>query len=476
MRLFAQLGSIEETGGRHWSAQTLEAETGRRAAALAGAGIDQGCTVAITHGGSADFLADLLAAWSRGATAACLDPALTAPEFVTLLSFIKPEAVLAAAKPLPWAPACRVLNLADAGDPAPLPLFVDIDPAAPALILFTSGTTGDPKGVVLSFGALAARIAANISAIGGEALARALVTLPTSFGHGLIGNALTPLFAGGTIVLGPTGLPLARDLARIVDEHRITFLSSVPALWRGALKLSRPPTGHTLLRVHVGSAPLSGPLWSEIAAWTRCEVVNCYGITETANWIGGASSGEDIADGLVGRPWLGEAAVLDDTGMLRAEGEGEIVLRSAAVMSGYLHRPDLTASVMQDGWYRSGDRGCIDAMGRIWITGRIKEEINRAGFKVQPAELDRLLEQHPAVAEACAFAQLDPVGGESVAVAIRLRPGASATSESLRAWCRERLRREAVPEHWHMVDEIPRNARGKVSRDLVRHKARESGR
>jgi acyl-CoA synthetase (AMP-forming)/AMP-acid ligase II len=209
-------------------------------------------------------------------------------------------------------------------------------------------------------------------------------------------------------------------------------------------------------------------LWSEIAAWAHCEVINCYGITETANWIGGASSRDEIAEGLVGKPWLGEAAVRDDNGTLRADGEGEIVLRSAAVMNGYLHRADLTASVMQDGWYRSGDRGRIDRAGRIWLTGRIKEEINRAGFKVQPAELDRLLERHPAVAEACVFAQPDQLGGESVAVAIRLAAGATVSPESLRAWCRERLRREAVPEHWHIVDEIPRNARGKVNREGVR--------
>jgi acyl-CoA synthetase (AMP-forming)/AMP-acid ligase II len=321
---------------------------------------------------------------------------------------------------------------------------------------------------VLSFGALAARISANISAIGDAPLARSLVTLPTSFGHGLIGNALTPLFAGGCIVLGSTGLALARELGHIIDAHRISFLSSVPALWGIAFKFGNAPSGSSLARVHVGSAQLSAGLWCDIAAWARCDVFNCYGITETANWIGGASSREQIADGLVGRPWLGEAAVRDEDGTIRANGQGEIVLRSQALMSGYLERADLTASVLRDGWYHSGDRGRIDETGRIWLTGRIKEEINRAGFKVQPVELDWLLEAHPAVAEACAFAQPDQLGGESVAVAIRLAPGASASTELLHAWCRKRLRREAVPEHWYLVDEIPRNARGKVDRAALR--------
>ena len=123
-----------------------------------------------------------------------------------------------------------------------------------------------------------------------------------------------------------------------------------------------------------------------------------------------------------------------------------------------------TAAALVDAWYHTGDRGRIDPDGSIWLAGRIKDEINRAGFKVQPAELDKLLSGHPAVAEACAFGQPDPIGGEAVAAAIRLKEGAAATAEELREWCRSRLRREAVPEHWYFVSEIPRNARGKVAR------------
>ena len=105
-------------------------------------------------------------------------------------------------------------------------------------------------------------------------------------------------------------------------------------------------------------------------------------------------------------------------------------------MSGYLERADLTAAVLRDGWLRTGDHGSIDAQGHIWLAGRIKDEINRAGLKVQPAELDTLLESHPAVAEACAFAVPDPVSGEAVAVAVRLAAGMTENAESLRAWCR----------------------------------------
>ena len=110
----------------------------------------------------------------------------------------------------------------------------------------------------------------------------------------------------------------------------------------------------------------------------------------------------------------------------------------------------------------------MDDLGRIWLTGRIKEEINRAGFKVQPAELDFLLEQHPDVAEACVFAVPDLITGEAIGVAVRPAMAATINLSSLRSWSRERLRRDAVPEHWFVVQEIPRNARGKVDRTALR--------
>jgi acyl-CoA synthetase (AMP-forming)/AMP-acid ligase II len=466
-----RLGAIEDLGlGLRWDAPQLRHEIERRAGALARLGARPGAAVAIVHGGTARFFADLLATWRFGATAACLDPALTAFERGVILGFLKPAVILLDDSPVETCGSIPQIALARSEQPAhPVP-HQPANPDDPALVLFTSGTTGAPKGVVLSYRALAARMALNVAAIGEAKLARVLVTLPTHFGHGLIGNALTPLLAGGDIVLPPRGPALAQELSRLIDAHRITFLSSVPALWRLALKFGHPPSCGSFTRVHVGSAPLAAALWSEIVRWSRAEVVNCYGMTETANWIAGACSSDGIADGLVGVPWGGSAAVIDEAGTRRASGEGEIVVQSPCLMSGYLARPDLTAAAVRDGWFHTGDRGTIDRDGRIRLTGRIKDEINRAGLKVQPAELDLLLEGHPSVAEACAFAVSDPVSGETVGVAVRLHPGAADDAESLRAWCRTRLRREAVPERWFIVEEIPRTMRGKVNRDAVRRR------
>jgi acyl-CoA synthetase (AMP-forming)/AMP-acid ligase II len=464
----SRLGAITEIeSGLHWDAATLAREVSRRVGVLSQYNVGPGTRVAIAHAGTAQFFADLLATWRIGAMAACLNPALTASELANVIAFTKPAVILTAGKPIET--GAPILDLASATASSDLVQAVRAhEPSDAALVLFTSGTTGTPKGVVLSFGALEARIAANIAAIGGGTLQRTLVTLPTHFGHGLIGNALTPLFAGGTILLPPASMALAANLGSLVDLYRIGFMTSVPALWRIALKLSAPPKSDSLQRVHIGSAPLSATLWSDVAAWTRCETVNCYGMTETANWFAGASSRIGVADGLVGTPWEGVGAVRDANGPIMANGEGEIVAQSCALMAGYLDRPDLTAEVIKGGWYHTGDWGRIDEYGRIWLVGRIKDEINRAGVKVQPAEVDRLLETHPAVAEACAFGVPDSVGGESVAVAVKLNRGIDSNVESLRAWCRERLHHEAVPEQWFIIDEIPRTARGKVSRDAVR--------
>jgi len=332
------LGCIEDVAlDIRWDPATFAVEVTRRAAVLSQLEVQRGSLVAIMHARGAHVLADLFAVWQLGATAACLDSTLTEEEFGRILTMAKPAALLAD-HAITGATTGTVVTLDALPASAPEMPTVTTAPSDPALVLFTSGTTGEPKGVVLSYGALAARIHANIAAIGRANLARVLVTLPLHFGHGLIGNALTPLCAGGNIVLHPPGLELAHDLGRIIDAHHISFMSSVPTLWRAATRHAQP-MGATLARVHVGSAPLPAELWSDIAAWSRADVVNCYGLTETANWVAGASSRKDgVAEGLLGHPWGCTVAIRCDDGTVRASGEGEILVKSPALY-GRLSRP-----------------------------------------------------------------------------------------------------------------------------------------
>jgi acyl-CoA synthetase (AMP-forming)/AMP-acid ligase II len=387
--------------------------------------------------------------------AVAVNPQLGAEERSIVKAATGAVAWLDAATELPAAAACAVE-----------PLGLD----EPALILMTSGTTGRPKGIAHSIRSLLARASLNIAAIGTGTLRESLCVLPVFFGHGLIGNVLTPLLAGGRVHLwqGPDMKALAR-LGDMLDQRAISFMSSVPSFWKIALRVSPRPR-HVLDRVHVGSAPLSIEQWREIAAWTGTDAVfNMLGMTETANWIGGGSLAEAAGrDGYVGSAWGGALAVLDDAGGIARSGRGEVLVQTPTLMLGYWDRPDLDAAAFLDGWFRTGDVGELGADGKLTLVGRLKSEINRGGIKVQAEEIDMLLERHPDIVEACAFGVPDPIAGEMVGAAIVLRDGTEFDVEKIKAWCRERVRAEAVPTRLWNLDAIPRNDRGKVVRAAVR--------
>ena len=436
-------------------------------------GVGRGALVVLAHGNSASFFADLFAVWSVGATSVCVNPTLTAPELANIVDFMAPAAVLVAPGTVAGdGVSVPVLCLDDeateSADQAP-DRGAELDD--PALVLFTSGTTGTPKGVVHSFRAILARTALNQAFIGRQALRRTLCLLPTHFGHSLIGNSLTPLLAGADLLLYPdSGLQGTRAIGSLLAEQEVTFMSSVPAFWRMALTFGRPPARASLAQVSIGSAPLSGTLWREVVSWTGTDhVVNMYGITEAANWVAAASARKhDPADGLIGRPWGGAAAVLTPDGAIATEGDGELLLQTPSLMTGYHARPDLTREVLRAGWYHTGDAGRIDADGRLHLAGRRGHEINRAGVKVHPEEIDLLLERHPQVVEACTFAIPDAVSGEIVGIAVKILDDAGVDETALRAWCGERIKRESLPERWFLVDAIPKTERGKLDRDAVR--------
>lgn len=419
-------------------------------------GLAHGDRIVVGHADPLDFLIALFAAWQAGLVAVGVNPKLSA---------LEQDNVVATASARAWLGELRTtLPEVEAApsDPAPL------GPDEPALLLMTSGTTGRPKGITLSQSALLARIAHNLEAIP-ELPLPTLCILPVFFGHGLIGNVLTPLLAGSRVYLwpGPDAAEL-RGFGGWLDAHDIGFMSSVPSFWKLALRFSAPPA-RPLARVHVGSAPLSREHWEDIArfAGTR-NVFNMFGMTETANWIAGGALDEPQADaGYVGAPWGGRVAVLRD-GRVEQSGRGEALVRSPSIMLGYWQRPDLDAEAFIDGWFRTGDIGELDAFGRLTLVGRIKTEINRGGIKVQAEEVDLLLERHPDIAEACAFGLPDAIAGELVAAAIVLKPGALYDPEAIKAWCRTMARPDAVPSKLFALAAIPRNERGKLVRGDVR--------
>lgn len=449
------------------TSEQIKMQIGCRITQLNELGAKQGDKFCLTHGGSIDFFLDLLAVWSIGGCALCINQHATAYEIENLVSFTQPDWIVTGrghGRDLDR----KSIQLNAEAMPTSVPEQTEHTGVSPALILFTSGSTGNPKGVVLSASAINSRLSLNCREIGSKNLLRTLCLLPTHFGHGLIGNCLTPLLNTGHLFLLPNpGIPGLSRLGETIDTHKISFMSSVPAMWKVALRASAPPEGASLKRIHIGSAPLAADLWNAVIDWSKTrEVVNTYGITETANWFAGANAAHlGPQDGLVGKPFGGEFALLNESGQITKSGIGEVLIKTPSIMSNYFMRPDLTDEVIKDDWYASGDQGTVDDQGNLILLGRLKTQINRAGEKVIPEELDLLLEQHPSVREACAFGIPDPIQGETVGIAIC--GDADVDVQALKAWTSKRIRQHCVPDKWFVLDEIPKTDRGKVQRAKV---------
>jgi acyl-CoA synthetase (AMP-forming)/AMP-acid ligase II len=478
---------VEPLSGRAWDRPEILRRVASRAVDYRAAGVTTGDRAFLHFGNSSQFFVDLVAIWSLGGCAIPIDSRFTPFEVETLAQWAKPRVSVWDGVP-DDATASSLARLgvgiadastagrgeADAGAVA-TPLRLDQD----ALVLFTSGTTGQPKGVVHTHRSLLARWTGLREHLGVAPFRRTLCLLPTHFGHGLICNCLFPWLSGQDLYILPPFRPeIVARLGSLVDEHRITCMSSVPAIWRLAQRVAKAPNEGTLERVLVGSAPLSAALWETIQRWSGTRrVLNAYGITETASWLAG-TTGPDFTpeDGLVGVAWGGVVRTLKSSDPLApferdaacaADEPGQVWVRTPALMRGYLDRDDLTERVVSGGWFLTGDIGVIDARGRLYLRGREREEINKGGMKVYPADVDAVIERFPATVDVCAFAFADPLLGEDIAVAVVLESNDPTTLRDLYRWTRSRLAPHQMPQRWYMVNEVPRTSRGKVSRPNV---------
>lgn len=482
-----QVGSLTEAlGGRHWDRPAIADQLLRRIACYRDAGLRQGDRVFIYFGNNLELFVDLLALWHLGACAVPIDTRLTPFEVENLVRSAGPCLLLHLGNltaDLETALASSGVTLLDSSEagrvrpaaPPPSALALDQD----ALILFTSGSTGDPKGVVHTHRSLRARWISLQQCVGLRRYRRTLCLLPTHFGHGLIVNSLFPWLGGQDLVIAPAGdIEVSMRLGSLLDEHAITFMSSVPPIWKVAVKVSRPPQAGTLERVSCGSAPLSAQLWRQIQEWCGIsEVWNVYGITETASWVAGTSAGDPRPeDGLIGVPWGAVIRVMKSGTAEQPPGLGEecrpgesghLWINTPALMKGYLGREDLTRQVVNHGWFSTGDIGAVDERGWLYLRGREREEINRGGTKIYPADIEAVAERFDKVSDVCCFAVDDKLYGQAVGIAVVLaRPGDGAL-RALHAWLERHLASFQLPTRWYVLDAIPRTVRGKVNRAAV---------
>ncbi len=350
----------------------------------------------------------------------------------------------------------------------------------PSDILFTSGTTGVPKGVVQTHGRTLAVARDWVAMTGLAAGDRYLMVNPYFHMFGLKAGILASVAAGATM-LPEAVFDVERALARVADE-RVTVLPGAPALYQAIL--DHPDRGaHDLssLRVAVtGAADIPVELIRRVEAELPFSVIiTGYGLTEggTASATAPGDDVETIAT-TVGRPRPGfELHIVDGAGQQVPDGEpGEILLRGGSIMSHYLDDPEATAATLSpDGWLRTGDLGVIDPTGCLRIVGRAKDMFIVGGFNAYPAEIENALARHPDVAQVAVIGIPDHRLGEVGMAFVVPRAGSSPTGEELIEWSREQMANYKVPRVVELIDELPLNATGKIMKEVLRQHAAEAG-
>ena len=333
-----------------------------------------------------------------------------------------------------------------------------------ALLMYTSGTTGAPKGVLLSHANLLAGARAVADWHGLTPRDRVLSSLPLYHINGQVIATLAPFVSGGGIV-APHRFS-AGQWWDLVERHECTWINMVPTII--AYLLAGAETKR-FPRVRFGrsaSAPLPPEQHRAFEQRFGIPVIEAMGMTECASIVFCNPHDESRRYGSPGLPCGVEAGVIDSAGRHLDAGEtGEIVLRGPNVMAGYFKAPEKTAEAVDEaGWLRTGDLGHRDVDGFYFITGRLKELIIKGGENIAPREIDEALLRHPAVLEAAAVGVADPAYGQDVAAAIVLKPDADFDREAFASWCVEELGRYKAPRRLRVVDELPRGPSGKVQR------------
>jgi malonyl-CoA/methylmalonyl-CoA synthetase len=412
-----------------------------------------------------------------GSPAAELEYILDDTQAAALVADAAGEAVLA---PLAAARQLRLLRCDEAlnspalkSTPQPLP---EVDRARRAMILYTSGTTSRPKGVVTTHENIAAQVTALVHAWKWSSDDRILLCLPLHHVHGIVNVVSCALWSGATCEMLP------RFDANTVWERiaggRLTLFMAVPTIylklisaWEAASPERRAVLSQACARLRLmvsGSAALPVSTlnrWKEISGHTLLER---YGMTEIGMALSNPLQGERVP-GSVGAPLpTVEVRLVDEQGeAVAADTPGEIAVRGPSVFKEYWGKPEATQQSFRDGWFRTGDVALLEN-GRYRILGRMNIDILKTGgHKVSALEVEEQLREHPAVAECAVVGVPDSDWGERVSAAVVLRQGATLDLESLRSWARNRLASYKIPSRLLIFDALPRNAMGKVTKPAI---------
>ena len=299
--------------------------------------------------------------------------------------------------------------------------------------------------------------------------------MPLFHVHGLLAGFLAPLYSGGSVIVPPKFS--ASTFWNDFITHKANWYTAVPTIHQILLKSPLPKPIPHIRFIRSCSSPLSPTVFHQLEEVFKAPVLEAYAMTEAAHQMTSnplPSNGKRLP-GSVGVGQGVDVRILDAEGSEVSQGsEGEICIKGENVTSGYLNNPSANeSSFTKNGFFRTGDQGKKDKDGYVFITGRIKELINKGGEKISPIELDNVLSRHPAVAEAVSFAIPDEMYGQDIGVAIVLKPGQELDGEDLKKWVLEKLAKFKVPKKVYFTDVMPKTATGKVQRRIV---AEEMGR
>ncbi|MGW7467772.1 long-chain-fatty-acid--CoA ligase [Streptomyces xantholiticus] len=362
-----------------------------------------------------------------------------------------------------------------AQDTAPIDDSAVREPDDLAVVFYTSGTTGEPKGVMLTHRNILHNVERMVTT---PYMFRSddvlLGCLPLSHGFGQICGMLTGFRAGISIVMMPRFS--GREALALMTEHRCTVFMGVPTMYVKLLDaVAQGEQVPRLDRVYSGGSALPVKTLEEVRSTFGCPVYEGYGMTETSCSVAYHYPGLTFRSGTVGVPITGITVGIarpnaDRIDLLPVGEVGEIVVHGPNVMAGYLGRPDITAEVLIDGWFLTGDLGRLDGDGYLSVVGRKKDLILRGGYNVYPREIEEILVGHPAVAQVAVIGVPHPVLGEEVwAIVVPARPEdvPFGSDEEIREWGKQRLAPYKYPRRVEFTDALPLGSSGKVLKRML---------
>ena len=335
-----------------------------------------------------------------------------------------------------------------------------------AMIFYTSGTTGSPKGCILSHESLVCSTEFSIKATGHQSSDKVLCCSPMFHIYGFSISIASSIYSGATMIIMDRFH--AKITIEVIKNHKINIFVGVPTMFSYLLKEPEIRSDDfKSLRLNVSSgASLPTEVLSGFEKKFDTVIQEVYGITESA---GEAAYNpiEKRKPGSIGIPHSGlELKIANEKGELVKTGEvGEIVFRGKSIMKGYWNKEAATRKVLsEDGWYRTGDLARMDQDGYLYIVGRSKEMIITGGFNIYPRELEEVLYQHPDVHEAAVIGIPDKIKGELTCAFIVLHEGRKVEEEVLRSFCKERLANYKIPRMYRFVESLPKTETGKISK------------